>query len=525
MSLEGEQAPPSGKRERFIALLGLAAVLLLGVGLRGIHLREPFIADFHSWRQADSAGFAHGYLIETLNPFSPRADRQPCELADAPFGLVEAELPISSWISALPLRLLGVSFPPPWYLRSVAVGFYLVTAFYLYRLSRLLGASRLERTSSLLVFSTLPLAIFFTRTPQPDGPALCFCVAFLYHLERWLEAAGRAPRAEPQKWWQHRDVQLGLSALWGGGMLMIKAPNLFMGLPALYLVLSARSMRTAAREWRLWLWGLTVLGIGSAWYWYAHSFPWTFGVWGDRAESKFSSWALFSSASPWRTLSERVVSSIAGWGALILALLGLGAGLGSRRTRLYVVWLLGFVCFVAAVLKGNQTHVYYQLPAVLPLSLLAGRGIARLWERAQGRPGQRWANRAALLGLLALHAWNTRSVLFAKAERGEHRGFYHTDKDVVATASMLKSRLPPGARFVSVDRNPAFFYNSGHQGYFTEHARLEEILTCAKGRAEYALVPRSFASQERSLGGRVKRLGETSRHLLWQLTPRAAPGP
>ena len=502
-----------------MTLLAFAAVVLAGVGLRCMHLRDPFIADFHSWRQADSAGFAHGYLVETLNPFSPRADRQPCELADAPFGLVEAELPISAWLSALPLKLLGVSFPPPWYLRAVSIAFYVLTAFYLYRLQRLLGAERLEGGATLLVFSTLPLAIFFTRTPQPDGPALCFCVAFLYHLERWLTAPAPAEQPpESKRWWRHRDVQLGLSALWGGGMLMIKAPNLFMGLPALYLVLSARGVVRAAREWRLWVWGVCVLGLGSAWYSHAHQFPWTFGVWGDRAETKFSSWALFNSAGPWRTLSERFVSSIAGWGALALALLGLGAGLEQRRTRLYLVWLLGFLCFAAAVLKGNETHVYYQLPAVLPLSLLAGKGVATLWESAMQVPAQRWGNRALLIGLLALHGWNTQSILFSKTQRGEHRGFYHKDNDIVATASLLQQHLPPGARFVSVDRNPAFFYNSGHQGFFTERSDLQAVLSCAKGRAVYALVPSSYRNQERALSGRVKRVGQTSRYLLWQFT-------
>ncbi|MCB9589047.1 MAG: glycosyltransferase family 39 protein [Polyangiaceae bacterium] len=532
MTPEATQAPTSKARQRrWLALVGVALVVLVGVGLRCIHLRDPFIADFHSWRQADSAGFAHGYLIETLNPFSPRASRQPCEVADAPFGLVEAELPISAWLSAVPLRLLGVSFPPPWYLRSVSIVFFVLTAFYLYRLQRLLGANRFESGSSLLVFATLPLAIFFNRTPQPDGPALAFCVAFLYHLERWLTWPTEA-LPDSKRWWQHRDVQLGLSALWGGGMLMIKAPNLFMGLPALYLVLSARGAARAVREWRLWLWGVCVLALGSTWYWHAHQFPWTFGVWGDRAETKFSSWALFNSQGPWRTLSERVVSSIAGWGALALALLGLGAGLEERRTRLYVVWLVGFVCFVAAVLKGNVTHVYYQLPAVLPLSLLAGRGMTKLWDSAAPQansmrvPAQRWGNRTLLIALLALHGWNTQSILFAETKRGEHRGFYHTDNDIIATASLLKQHLPPGARFVSVDRNPAFFYNSEHQGFFTERTGLSQVLSCAKGRADYALVPITYQNQERLLSGRVKRVGQTSRYLLWQFTsaaPKQAP--
>ncbi len=516
MPLEGTQAGAGAKRTRWLVALAVTAIVGLGVGLRCVHLTDPVIADFHSWRQADSAGFAHGYLLETLNPLSPRIDRQPCELGDAPFGLVEAELPISAWLSALPLKLLGVHFPPPWYLRSVSIGFFALTAYFLYRLQRLLGAGKLESSASLLIFSTLPISIFFTRTPQPDGPALCFCVAFIYHLEKWL-AARHSAAAPKARWWRHPDVQLGLSALWGGGMLMIKAPNLFMGLPALYLVLSRRGL-AAAREWRLWLWGGTVLCFGSAWYWYAHHFPWTFGVWGDRAASKFSDWALFSSASPWRKLSHRMVSSVAGWGALTLALLGLGAGLGERRTRLYAVWLIGFMCFVAAVLRGNETHVYYQLPVVLPFSLLAGRGVARLWHAADTSAAQRWGNGVALFGLLALHAWNTQSVLFAKATRGEYRGFYHMDKDVVATASMLREHLPEGARFVSVDRNPAFFYNSRHQGFFTEHARLGEVLSCAQGRADYVLVPASYKSQERILGPRVKRIAATPRYLLWQLS-------
>lgn len=539
-------ASPSPRRARCLKarphLLWLLAILVLGVGLRCIHLTDPYIADFHAWRQADTAAFTHGYLIETFNPLSPRVDRQPCSLADAPFGLVEAELPIAAWIAAVPLKALGLRFPPAWYLRLVSIAFYVATAIYIWRLALLLGARRAEASLATLAFSTFPLSVFFTRTPQPDGPALFFSVAFLFYLERWLRGQADAhasdprppPAAQPIDSGIHTastpggaapgdgNASLALCGLMGACMLLIKISNAFIGVPAAYLVVSSLGLRRALTSRRVWLLACAVLGAGAAWYAYAHGFPWTFGIWGDRAASKFATWELINSAGVWATLSHRLAFPIAGWAALLLAGVGLGAGLGERRVRLCVAWLLAFAAFVVLVLRGNDTHIYYQLPCVLPLALLAGRGAAQLWgvaTRGGRAPGRqtRWVARAGLLGLVALQALNLRHVMFSKQTRGERRGFYHLDINGVDGAQLLRRSLPPGARFVSADRNPVLFYNSQHQGFFAEDTSVPALLRCAAGRADHILVPRSYAGREHKYRRQIQRSAASTYFLLWEV--------
>ena len=81
-------------------LLALAAIVVLGVLLRSHDISAPYFADFHAYRQGDSAAFVHGYLVDSFNPLDPSVDRHPCRLKQHRFGRVEAELPVAAWVAA-----------------------------------------------------------------------------------------------------------------------------------------------------------------------------------------------------------------------------------------------------------------------------------------------------------------------------------------------------------------------------------------------------------------------------------------
>ena len=466
----------------------LLALVVLGVGVRSYQITEPDITDFHAWRQADTAAFTHGYLAATLNPIYPSIDRYPCDLRGEHFGRVEAEFPFVAWLAALPLAALDVAHPPPAYLRAVSIFFYVLTSLYLFFLVLRLGANENEGYLVVLAFALLPLSIFFTRTIQPDGPSLFFGTAFLYHLAVWLE-----------------DDELAhgiVSALFCMLVLLLKLPNGYFVFPALYLFISRKGFVGALRTPKYWVWGVAVLVPVALWSLHAREFAWTFGVWGDRATSKFTDWNKFTDPATWRELSSRLTFDILTWSGVVLAVVALARHHARDIVRFGAVWGAGFALFVATTLKGNSRHIYYQLPIVLPAAILIGVGIYVLWKKRLG-------GKIVLVGLLGIYLVTSYHILLGP-KRGWQNGYFQDDVPIglQQASEMVRAHLEPGEKFVSTSRNPAHFFNSRRRGWFYNRGDIQGFIACTSEDAPYVLLDRRDRRRAQRAMRRDNKLAE-----------------
>ena len=479
------------------ARIALGCVLLLGVGLRLIHIGDPFITDAHSWRQSDTAAFTHRYLNDTLNPLDPRVDRYPCAARGSTFGRVEAELPVGSWLAALPLSLLRVTCPSPIYLRLVSVLFFLGAASYLFLLVSRLAGDWGAGVMSALVLSVLPLSLYFTRTVQPEAPSLFFSMAFLYHLLRWLESDSR--------------TQGVLSAALGALVLLQKISNAVLLAPALYLIIAQVGCRRALRRPWLWVWGLAVLLPAVAWYINAHHQPWGFGIW--FGSGKYSAWKDINSAETWKLFSDRAVFEIFTWAGVVLVVLGFTRFRQSLAVRVAAVWLAAQLAFLVLTIPVHRVHVYYQLGFELPAAIVIAAGAQWLWQ-------QRVGGKVVLVGLLALHSlqtWHAVSI------------FYRRDQRLEMGIALLKLRVPREATIVSSDRNPALFSNSCHKAWFLRERTLGEIESCVGNDVSYLLLDaplrHELAREDelwRRLQSRFVEVDWNAHFSIWRRSPRAA---
>lgn len=509
---------PTLTRER----VGLWAVITLGIALRLSHIADPYLADFHAWRQADTAAFAHGYLIDSLDPFDPSIDRYPCERRDALFGRVESEWPGVQWLSALPLVVLGQDFPPPWYLRSVSILFYVLTCLYLSALVQRLDGDPTTACLSVLAFSVFPLSIFFTRTVQPDGPALCFAVGLLFHLECWLgpiDGAHANSSKQPPRW-LHPVGAAALASL----ALLVKISNAFMGVPALYVILRRRGLLGSLRSPALWMWGVVTLLPVVLWYRHAREFAWSFGIWGDRGASKFTDSAYAQNWEIWKRLGERQVNEILTWGGLALLLVGVTRIGRSASARLAVLWLLAVALFIVATLKGNNRHIYYQLPMVLPAAVLVAHGARTLLH-------QGLLARGLLVASCLLHATISYEVLWGDGQRVGVTPYFRPDTGLIEGIELVRAHVPDGGLFVSSDRHPGLFYNSGRRGYFAS-AQPRAFMNCAKGTTRFLLLDRTgrralqrLLKSKPRLREELHEVGRGKRYAMWTYDPRPSPRP
>ncbi len=476
-------------------------LVALGVFVRLPGVTDDLILDLHSWRQTDSAGFAHGYLIEGINPFAPRASRYPCNLASEPFGKVEAELPLHNWLAAVPLYILGFDFPPAPYLRSLGILFFVGTCFYLFALARSLGADAIEANGAVLALCVFPLSVFFTRTPQPDGPALMFAAAMLLHLDRYLG------HGKP------RDAVA--ASVFGAVLLLIKISNLFMGIPALFLVLVRTGLRAAVFNRGLWAVAGGMILPSVWWYWHAHGFPWTFGIWNVEGHSKFSTAKLITESTTWDRLGHRVVRDLLTWPGLLLTFAGLRQ-MSRTYVRVATVWLVGIVLFICVSLRGNLMHNYYQLPLVLPCALLVGAAVRDLLKL-------RWFGGIVIAAALLILLHTAYDVLHVSGSKND-AAFFNKHEALRAPIELVRQHVPAHERFVSTDRNPTLYYNSRHQGWFVEPVNARALRRCLLAtQTRFVLTP---AAHERHItalnaggldGRRLQAFEREGRWILWRL--------
>jgi hypothetical protein len=455
----------AGRKNVFL----LMVVISIAIVPRFYRLTAPQMLDFHSWRQGDSAAFVRGYLQNNLQLLDPRVDRQPCAHVNASFGQVEGELPIPSYLTAIPLWLLGIKYPEPWTIRLASILFFIGTCIYLYAFVLRLSGERPFAVASLAVLSLSPLSIFFSRSPQPDGPALMFSAAFLYYLSCYL--------AENR----FRDVVLATTFL--SVLLLSKISNLFILLPALGLIISSLGVIGLFKRWSLWIALILALVPAIGWYYYAQRFSWSFGIWGaDRGPTKWTDIAIFTNFEIWRLLNERVVFEIVGWPAIILAAIGFGAYAKNAALTLSLVWVVAVTIFIAATLPAQRTHVYYQLPLILPISVAAGYGIVNLYRRG-------WRGHVVLAALLVFQLLLCRHALWGDHINGFHP--YFAEDTIVGEGATLARTYIKDKRFVSTDRNPSLFYNSDRQGFFADGSSLFGVLNCLeRSKARCLLVDR-----------------------------------
>jgi hypothetical protein len=447
----------------------LLGIVLLSILPRLAYVDRDHYLDFHAWRQSDSAAFTNGYLNGSWNPFEPAIDRQPCKLKRAPFGRVEAELPIMGYLAAIPLRLLGRDHASPSYLRALSIAVFAAGCLLLFACVRELGGSAASALLAVAAFAAAPMGIFFTRSPQPDGHSLSFAIGSVLVLERYLNRG------------RNRDALL--TCLFVAVLLLSKVSNAYLGILLAYMALSRLGMRGLLRDWRLWLAGALACAVTAAWYWHAHSFAWTFGIWraDEPLDKKFADVQAFADPESWKRLGARVGWDILTPAGCVLAAIGLGRP-RARWVRVGAVWLASALIFVLVTLHAQLRHSYYQLVVIPPAAILAAAGVRALWQRASGR---------LLVGALAaLHGATAFAVLWGSWPTStEGQSYFSENIDVLDAVEAVRALVPEKQLLITSERDPRLYgTNSGHRGYFGNFGRMEDALRCMSGVSDHLLL-------------------------------------
>jgi len=468
----------------------LVGILILGFAVRLYKFNGP-IADWHSWRQADTSSVSRNFVSTGFDLLHPRFDdlsNVPSNKYDNPQGYRFVEFPIYNVFQAGLFMALGHLTIEQWG-RMVTIFCSLFSAVLLY----LIVKRREGFLTGLLAaffFVFLPFNIFYSRTILPDPLMVTFILGAIYCFDLWL---GAKPKLQSL-------LLFVLACIFAAGAFLIKPFALFFMLPMLYLAYEKYGFNLV-KKWQLWL-----LAIGSvipfaAWRIWMLQYPagipqswWLFNGSKIMFKGAFFQW-LFA---------QRIGEMILGyWGLVIF---GLGLIFVKKKNYLFFVsFLVASLLYLFVVATGNVQHDYYQIPIIPSLAIFLGIGSAFLINPAKEIISRYKTTPILVTAVLFMFAFSWFAV----------RAFYDIDNPSIIAAGAAVDKLTPKNAKVIANYNgdTSFLYQTKRKGWASFEKDLPEMVKM--GASYLALVNPTPADIH--LGTMYKIIAQTPQYIIFDL--------
>ncbi len=369
----------------------LSLILLMALMVRLYKIDAP-IADWHSWRQADTAAVTRNFIKEGFNLLYPKDDDMS-GISEHPITNTNrfrfVEFPIYN-ITTYPFYLFfGVEDK---YSRLVSVLFSLGSIIFIYLIcKRYLGVAASLLTT--FVYALLPFNIFFSRTTLPEPTFLFFALGMMYFVDSWIwDRKGDIPAGPLRRSFSEVDRQV-----WGfiftAIAFLIKPWAIFFVLPLIYSILKKEKTKKGCLKY-LYFFILALLPF----------IFWRLWILQSPEGIPASSWLLngdhirFRPAFWWWLISERIGREILGATGLVLFIIGFLIKPKNGNFFMHF-WLLSLFLYFTIFATGNIRHDYYQYIFVPVAAIFLTQGFLFLIQGTQDFLSRFWTIILALLFL------------------------------------------------------------------------------------------------------------------------------
>lgn len=328
--------------------------LVIAFGMRLYGLTNP-VADWHAFRQADTASVTREYVKRGINLLEPKYhDLSNIQSGqDNLEGYRMVEFPfvngsIALLVRSLPFLDLVVLSRFTSVLASIGT---LVTLYFFLR------AVADDRTAKLsaIVFALMPFAVYYSRVILPEPFMLFFSMLSLLGFVYWL-------RTNSILWYATSVTSLALA-------LLLKPFVVFMA-PVYLALLWFEDGWKAIKRWQLVPYG--ILAVAPFWWWrdwisnYPSGIPasdWLFNSDGIRFRPAWFRWLFF----------ERLTKLILGWTGVLFLVANVFSF--NKQTWIFGFWWLGMLAYLAVFATGNVRHDYYQVLLIPIIVISIARGF------------------------------------------------------------------------------------------------------------------------------------------------------
>lgn len=415
----------------------LLLILISGFIVRLYKIDTP-LADWHSWRQADTAAVARNFYKEDFNPFIPKYDDMS--------GVAEHPIPN-------PERYRFVEFP---IYNSLVYFAYLINGGVDIKLARLisilmsLGSTIfiylivkrqwdiITGLISAFIFAVLPFNIYFSRVVLPEPTLIFFCLGMFYFTDIWI--------------FKNNKKYFFLSSFFTICAFLIKPVAIFYLLPLAYSYF-VKEKRIWPIPKRYFAWVIVSFSPFVAWRMWMQRFPegipasnWLFNGTHIRFRPAFWRWIF----------GDRLGREILTMAGSFLFFLGIIKKNEKGGCILYLLALSSFL-YLFVFATGNVTHDYYQTIIVPALSIFIAHGFITLIRGFNGMIPRLFTIPLAFLMLvLTLYlGWN------------ETKGLFQINNGVISEAGQFADKvLPKNTRVLApYHGDTAFLYQTNRPGF------------------------------------------------------------
>lgn len=453
----------------------LETVLVLGVFLlafvaRLYKLHEP-LADWHSFRQADTASVTREYVkhgIDILRPqYQDLSNIQSGE--DNLAGWRMVEFPLVNAVTAFVLRsyadlnevVVG---------RLFSIGASMISLFALWSVVRAIYGRLMAFTVASL-FAFMPYSIFYSRVILPEPFLVMGVMLTAFCLTHWARVK--------KSFLSLHDIWLVAAGLSWAFSLLMKPMALFYA--PVFLAIVWRWKRYSISDlckltavffagmlplfwWRSWIQQFPSGIPASDWLFNSNNIrfrpAWWRWLFGDRlGRMMFGHWATsFFAIGVIASLSQLEVPKVARQTWIKKILFGIHAfDRFIAKEGMVLFGLIGMLAYFVIIATGNVQHDYYQVMLVPIISLITGRGIVWLYRQAKNT----WSRLVTVFGLAVM---GTLSWYFAFYEI---KGLYQINNPAIVSAGQAVQRLTPAdARVIApYFGDTSFLYQTSRRGW------------------------------------------------------------
>lgn len=414
-------------------------ILFATVGLRLYKVNAP-IADWHSFRQVDTASVARFFVQNGIDLKHPRYhDLSNIQSGkDNPMGWRMVELPLYQGIAAGLARTVPSVSLDVW-LRVVTIAAAAGTALLLMLILFQAGSPAVALLTGG-VYAILPYSVFFGRTVLPETFAVFWAILSVYLV---LLATKKTPRSS----WAYMLV----AAVAGAVALLVKPTAGFLLLPVPYLII--RHFRVSINT-VLHLFAYAFIALVPLLWWrnWIAQFPegipvyeWLLNKDNIRFKGAWFHW-LFA---------KRIGELLLGFWGLIP--FGIGLLSPGEKKEGWLSHVLGFgsLLYLVVFAAGNVQHDYYQILLLPAVSIYTAKGLMWMFSEKRFPVLSRFSVISVCVLFMLAFSWFTM------------RTYYWINRPEIIEAGIAADRLlPKDAKVIApYNGDTTFLYQTGRQGW------------------------------------------------------------
>ncbi len=423
--------------------LFLFIVVLLALSLRLYRVDNP-VADWHSWRQADTSAVSRNFIKFGFDPLHPRFD----DLSNVPSGKDNpqgwrfVEFPIYNLLSAGATQNIGIFSLELWE-RLISILSSLGSLIFLYLLVKKYLGRKIGLWSAFF-FAVLPYNIYFSRVILPEPSMVFTSLGMIYFFDRWLEEKKKTLSI----------FYYLISVLLAAIAILIKPYTGFIFLPIFYLVWRKWGPSLIFKP-SLYLYLLLALAPFIWWREWMSQFPegipdykWLFNAGNIRFKGAFFYWIF----------ADRIGRLILGYFGTVFLVLGFMIRRNKKEGLFFDFWMIAILIYFTILAAGNVRHDYYQAIAIPIICVFMAKGVNFLIDP----PPKEYFNKLlnypiSIICLFFLLGFGWYSV----------RDYFNINNSKIVLAGKAVDQLTPkDAKVIApYGGDTAFLYQTNRQGW------------------------------------------------------------